>query len=116
MNFRTGRQIPKDYVTDETANKKKKTGRLQNKTQRDAFMAAVRYLQENDEEQITISELCTKMEEYLEDAQCQGELLNEQGLRLLVFFYLSSASARASGWKLGSLTYSVGQSICLTSN
>ena len=69
VNFRTGRQIPKDYVTEETANKKRKTGRPQNKVKQNAFTAVVKYLQENDEEQITFDDLCLKMEEYLEHCE-----------------------------------------------
>ena len=66
VNFRTGKQIPQSYSTTETASKKMKTGRPQNKEKRDAFLATVQYLRDNDEELLlSISDLQDKMNDYL---------------------------------------------------
>ena len=45
--------------------KNKNIGRPKNEDQRQAFVAVCEYLESNDEEQITISELVRKMGEYL---------------------------------------------------
>ena len=47
--------------------KNKNIGRPKNEDQRQAFVAVCEYLESNDEEQITISELVSKMGEYLLD-------------------------------------------------
>lgn len=72
-NFRTGKQIPLAYSTAENASKKRKSaGRPQSRDKYDAFLATVKYLEENDEELLlTIPDLQAKMSEYLDDdAQC----------------------------------------------
>ena len=70
VNFRTGKQIPQSYSTTETASKKMKTGRPQNKEKRDAFLATVQYLKDNDEELLlSISDLQDKMNDYLDNPE-----------------------------------------------
>ena len=70
VNFRTGKQIPQSYSTTETASKKMKTGRPQNKEKRDAFLATVQYLRDNDEELLlSISDLQDKMNDYLDNPE-----------------------------------------------
>ncbi|XP_028513605.1 uncharacterized protein LOC114574641 [Exaiptasia diaphana] len=71
-NFRTGKQIPQAYSNPENSSKKRKTaGRPQNEDKYEAFLATVKYREENDEELLlTISDLQTKMSEYLDENQC----------------------------------------------
>ena len=62
-NFRTLRQIPKTFQTEECSHNKKARGRSLNPTQMSAFLEVAQYLQENDDEQITVLDLVEKMEE-----------------------------------------------------
>lgn len=66
-NFRTSRQIPQEYccVTAES----KKCGRPQNEEQKLAFLKTCTFFENNDEEQITISDLLLVMEDELQDSE-----------------------------------------------
>ena len=64
VNFRMCRDKPSEsYGT-----KKRRTscGRTRNKTHEEAFLDVIQYLEENDDEQITIQTLVDKMEEFLD--------------------------------------------------
>lgn len=65
-NFRTGRNIPQKY-DPEPREKRRKVGRPRNADQEQAFMQTCAYLEANDKEQLTISDLRKKMQDYLED-------------------------------------------------
>ena len=69
VNFRTGKQIPKMFVTDEPTHKKKKVGRPQDEEKTDAFLRVARFLQENDDEQISVSDLIDLMNDFMADSE-----------------------------------------------
>lgn len=62
-NFRTCRQIPIAFQTDECTPNKRSRGRSLNATQVSAFLEVAQYLQDNDDEQITVIDLIEKMKE-----------------------------------------------------
>ncbi|CAG2250738.1 unnamed protein product [Mytilus edulis] len=63
-NFRTMRQIPKHMQEPSPKVQKVGKGRPTNWTQTEAFLKTVTYLEINDDEQLSISDLCAKMKEY----------------------------------------------------
>jgi hypothetical protein len=70
INFRTGKQTPKIFQksTEQRASKCKKiggSGRPKNSQTYEAFQAVTEYLEINDDEQVTISDLIDKMKEFL---------------------------------------------------
>ena len=68
VNFRTKRQLPRVYEANELpAVKKRKVGRPKVEEKLEAFVKGTKFLQENDDEQITVIDLVEKMEEYLID-------------------------------------------------
>ena len=54
-NLRTNKQIPAAYQTEIHPAKKLKLGRPQLQERTDAFLEVISYLEENDDEQITVS-------------------------------------------------------------
>ena len=60
-NFQTNKQIPAAYQTETSCVKKLKLGRPELQERTDAFLEVVSYLEENDDEQITISDLIRRM-------------------------------------------------------
>ena len=60
-NFRTNKQIPAAYQTETSCAKKLKLCRPQLQERTDAFLEDVSYLEENDDEQITVSDLIRHM-------------------------------------------------------
>ena len=64
-NFRTNKQIPAAYQTEISCAKKLKLGRPELQERTDAFLEVVSYLEKNDDEQITISDLIRGMEDDL---------------------------------------------------
>ena len=69
VNFRTGRQIPAMFLRDEPPTKKKRVGRPQDVDQTEAFLKVAQFLQENDDEQITVNDLIEVMNGFLEESQ-----------------------------------------------
>ena len=67
-NFRTGKDIPAQYSsdTDNGAKRTKVQGRPVDTVRSSAFENIVQYLRDNEEEQLTLKDLSSKMEEYLE--------------------------------------------------
>ncbi|KAG7161135.1 hypothetical protein Hamer_G004782 [Homarus americanus] len=63
-NFRSGLSIPLHFQNVPEA-KRRKSGRSKNEDQEQAFMNVSSYLENNDEEQLTISHLREKMKEFL---------------------------------------------------
>jgi hypothetical protein len=59
VNFRTGKQIPKQYCTDTDGveSKRARQGRPVNNARIEAFLSVARYLKENEKEQLTICDL-----------------------------------------------------------
>ena len=68
VNFRTMRDIPRPFTSVESA-KRRKSGRPKDHDQDEAFEKVCVFLEENDEEQLTISDLVAKMGEYLCDSK-----------------------------------------------
>jgi hypothetical protein len=69
VNFRTGKQIPQIFSPEGGPTKKtKKCGRPQDDEKTAAFLKVVAFLQDHDDEQTTVGDLVTKMEEYLENS------------------------------------------------
>ena len=66
VNFCTGKQIPKVFVTEEPAHKKKRLGRPQDEEKMDAFLRVAKFLQDNDDEQITVNDLIDLMNKVVE--------------------------------------------------
>ena len=77
VHFRTGRQIPSMFATGDTdvasnSSKRQQYGRPSNLDRDTTFKRVTQYLQENDEEHITINDLITKMEEYLKGTDVES--------------------------------------------
>ncbi|CAB4012963.1 Hypothetical predicted protein [Paramuricea clavata] len=68
VNFRTGKDVPCKYNSDNQTKKQKQAGRPQNVSRIDAFLKVVKYLEENDEEQFTVNDLCDKMNDFLKSS------------------------------------------------
>ena len=68
VNFRTMRGIPRQFTSVESA-KRRKSRRPKDSDQDEAFERVCVFLEENDEEQLTISDLVAKMGEYLRDSK-----------------------------------------------
>ena len=101
-NFRTGKQIPLKFVQSEAVQKKQKVGRPSQPThsggrpaqddRRLAFIKVTEFLEENDDEQTTISDLVDKMAEYVTDSNVEpyserhmkDKLIEHFGNRVLV--------------------------------
>ena len=66
INFRTLRQIPTGFRKEKLCTKKVKLGRLEELDRTEAFLKVAKFLEENDDEQITISDLISKMEVILD--------------------------------------------------
>ena len=64
-NFQTTKQIPAAYQTETSCSKKLKLGHPELQERTDAFLEVVSYLEQNEDEQITISDLIKRMEDDL---------------------------------------------------
>lgn len=69
-NFRTSKDIPQRHVYDPET-KKVKLGRPKDVLQAEAFEKVMQFLEANDEEQTTITDLIQKMAEYLKGTDAQ---------------------------------------------
>lgn len=65
VNFRTKKQIPQPF--DEEKSIPRKKGRPHDIARSDAFHKVAKYLEQNDDEQITVGDLTEKMKVYLEE-------------------------------------------------
>ena len=72
VNFRTMKQMPADHQTSETEVKKSKLGRPQDTERVHAFLEVANFLEENDDEQITINDLVSRMENNLKGSEIQA--------------------------------------------
>ncbi|PFX20787.1 hypothetical protein AWC38_SpisGene14755 [Stylophora pistillata] len=74
VNFRTNKQLPRVYEADELpVMKKRKIGRPQNEEKNQAFVKVTKFLEENDDEQITAGDLVENMKEYLYDTEIEDK-------------------------------------------
>ena len=64
-NFWTNKQTPAAYQSETHPAKKLKLGRPQPQERTDAFLEVISYLERNDDEQITVSDLIRRMEDNL---------------------------------------------------
>lgn len=69
VNFRTGKQIPTLFLTGERHRKKKRVGLPQDEDKTEASLKVARFLQENDDEQITVNDLIDIMDEFLLESE-----------------------------------------------
>ena len=69
VNFRTDKQIPIVHQASETCLKRAKMGRPQADERTDAFLEVASFLEENDDEQITINDLINRMEHNLANSE-----------------------------------------------
>ena len=69
INFRTMRQIPTSYKNEKVCSKKLKLGRPYEEERTEAFLEVVHFLEENDDEQITVNDLMDKMEDILDGSE-----------------------------------------------
>lgn len=65
INFRTNYGIPMRHGGGSTTKKPRKVGRPMNMDQEQAFLRMCAFLEDNDEEQLTVTDLAKKMTEYL---------------------------------------------------
>ena len=65
--FRTRRDVPMQHRTEPSASKRTKVGRPKNVYRQEAFLRMCAYFEENDEEQLSLTDLANKMKEYLQD-------------------------------------------------
>ena len=75
VNFRTGKQVPLQHCSDDGSDKDTKRprqGRPVDTGKATAFLKVVKFLEENDEEQVTITDLVNKMQEYLQGSEEQA--------------------------------------------
>lgn len=81
-HFRMGKNIPLQFQSDPEA-KRKKCGRPKNDDQEQAFLKVCSYLESNDEEQLTLSQLAEKMKESLKkpDSEPYGNQYLHRQLR-----------------------------------
>ena len=68
VNFHTGKQIPKVFVTEEPAHKNKRLGQPQDEEKMDAFLRVAKFLQDNDDGQITVNDLIDLMHDFTADS------------------------------------------------
>ena len=67
VNFRTGKQIPQMFLAKDVQCKiQKYNGRHKDLVRTEAFLKTVKYLEENDDEQISVGDLILKMSDYTE--------------------------------------------------
>ena len=67
VNFRTGRDIPKQFNGAETEKRQKlENSQADLQEKHEAFLLVAKYCEENSDEQVTVIELTKTMEEYLE--------------------------------------------------
>ena len=69
INFRTMRQIPTGFRKENLCTKKVKLGRPEELVRTEVFLEVAKFLEENDDEQITISDLISKMEVILDGSE-----------------------------------------------
>lgn len=65
VNFRTEKQIPMKYSSENTQRKQLKHGRPEDSLKHEALLKAAQFLEENDDEQLTLGDLGDNMQEYL---------------------------------------------------
>ena len=92
-NFRTSRGIPFKYenMNCEPEKKRRRSGRPEDEVKTDAFIKAMQFLERNDEEQTTVSDVVQKMRDALEvdvepysNVYMKKKILEHFGTRILI--------------------------------
>ena len=89
VNFRTNKGIPIIHMVD-PHHKRRKVGRPKGSIQEEAFLKMCQYLEENDEEQLTVTDRANNMRNHSQesDPYCnrylKSKLLEHYGDRLVV--------------------------------
>ena len=84
-NFDSNRNIPKAFSSADSS-KKQSLGRPEDSKRKQAFLEVVNYLQQNDEEQLTVADLVRKMEEILQGTGFEPYSIKYMTSRLLEHF------------------------------
>jgi len=82
VNYRTGKNIPKVHGKSH----KKRSGRPQDQQKLEAFLKVVTFLEENDDEQTTITDLTDMMNQHLENTDSTAYTPSHMKSRLLEHF------------------------------
>jgi len=69
VNFRTMKNIPIACRSSSVSVQGSKDGKCEDTNRTQAFSKVILYLEENDEEQITLTDLCNKMAEYMDEGE-----------------------------------------------
>jgi len=72
INFRTKRAIPIHHIDGTMEKKSRKAGRPKDTNQEQAFIRMCSFFEENDEEQLTVTDLEEKMTEYMTEPESVG--------------------------------------------
>ena len=67
VHVRTKRDVPMQHSTEPSANKRTQFGRPKNVYQQEAFLMMCAYFEDNDDDQLSLTDLANKMKEYLQD-------------------------------------------------
>lgn len=76
VNFKTNKEVPRQFGEDdesEVMRKKRRQGRPPDEERSEAFLHVIKYLEENDDEQVTLSDLVSKMNEYLKENESNDD-------------------------------------------
>ena len=90
VNFRTNRQLPQllTFMRQMSCllQKERKVSRPQSEGKNQAFVKVVKFLEDNGDEQITVSDLVEKMEEHLNDTESEAYGQSHMKSKLLEYF------------------------------
>ena len=67
-NFRTGKQTPSIFASEDDMPSKRRCGRPQDVARNDAFLEIIKFLEQNDEEQTTVLDLMDQMKQHLSES------------------------------------------------
>ena len=81
MNFKTKNLIPMVYSVSTSTSKTAKTGRTKHEVKLTAFLKVVKSFEENDEEQTTVVDFVTKMQEYFLDTDHDADSIHEEKIQ-----------------------------------
>jgi hypothetical protein len=86
VNFRTGRQMPAQFCSDENKSDRLSQGRPEETERTEAFLKCMTFLEENDDEQVSINDLIRKMDDYLKGSSCDTYSFRYMKKKLLEYY------------------------------